>query len=176
MARFVFELESVLEQRRREEEAHQRAVAALERERIALEDEIASRRDRIRAEHEALRAELGRVRAGDDESAFGGVNATDLRRQAHASLTEIARAEARVRALAGLCERLDTARLGLLEAMTKRRALEVLRERRHEAWKAEAKRREEAEADDLTVLRAGRAGRGGAWSEAGGVGEGSDAA
>ena len=175
MVRFVFELEAVLEQRRREEETHQRAVAELERERIALEDEIAERRERIRGEHEALRTELGRVREGD--TVFGGVNVSDLRLQAHASLTEIARAEASVRTLAGLCERLDTARLGLLEAMTRRRALEVLRERRYEAWKLEGVRRENAEADDLTVLRAGRdAEERAAWAGGRGSAEGSDAA
>ncbi|MEO0483596.1 MAG: flagellar FliJ family protein [Planctomycetota bacterium] len=177
MAGFVFELEAVLEQRRREEETHQRAVAELERERIALEDEIAERRERIRAEHEALRTELGRVREGEADTVFGGVNVSDLRLQAHASLTEIARAEASVRTLAGLCERLDTARLGLLEAMTRRRALEVLRERWYEAWKLEGVRRENADADDLTVLRAGRdAEERAAWAGGRGSAEGSDAA
>lgn len=156
MARFVFELESVLEQRRREEEVQQRAVAELERERLDLEARIRADQAAIREEHDALRAELTRVRAGDDDEAIGGVSVPLVRRQAHASLAMIARTESRVRELAGLHERLARARLGLLEASIKRKALETLRERRHEAWKRAVKRREASETDDLAVMRAGR--------------------
>ncbi|MEM9560896.1 MAG: flagellar FliJ family protein, partial [Planctomycetota bacterium] len=78
------------------------------------------------------------------------------------------RAQAAVVRLAGVYERLDRARLELLEAATARRAVELLRDRRLEAWKRDELRREQLVLDDLT-----NADRFGGGREGGGAGSAS---
>ena len=58
--------------------------------------------------------------------------------------------------LAGVHQRLDAARLALIKATAARRGVEVLRERRYEAWKREQDRAEAAALDELAVMRAAR--------------------
>lgn len=60
--------------------------------------------------------------------------------------------------LAGVHQRLEASRLELVEATTRRKAVEVLKERRHEQWKSEEKRRENAASDELAVMGAARQG------------------
>ncbi|MEL6741722.1 MAG: flagellar FliJ family protein [Planctomycetota bacterium] len=159
MARFRFELQSVLEQREREERARQRVVAELERERVSIEGEIRSCRELAMSESSDLRARLVPGEAVDLDA---------VRVQASASLGVLARAQAAVVRLAGVYERLDRARLELLEAATARRAVELLRDRRLEAWKRDELRREQLVLDDLT-----NAARFGGGREGGGAGSAS---
>ena len=60
--------------------------------------------------------------------------------------------------LKGVHDRLDRARLELLGRTTSRRAIEVLKEQRHEEWLADQKRREQQELDEIAVLRHSRRG------------------
>lgn len=145
MAKFRFKLDPVLEQRRRAEEDEQRAVAQIERERIALEERIRAYARAIEQEREDLRAQLSR---GGDLSA--------ARLQANASLDLTNKANRAVLELAGVHKRLDAARLRLLEAVTRRKALEVLRYKAEQRHRAEENRRESATLDELAVMRHGR--------------------
>lgn len=147
--RFVFSLQPVLEQRLRVERERQRQVAELERDRLAIEREIAGYERAIIGERDDLRARLFQERSGER------VNLAQVRQQAHASLGLIARAQRAVVRLAGVQKRLDAARLELIRAAADRRGVEVLRERRFEAWKREQERREALAMDELAVMRAG---------------------
>jgi flagellar export protein FliJ len=59
--------------------------------------------------------------------------------------------------LAGLHKKLDAARLLLLQATTRRKGVEMLKERRLEEWKFRQKKLDEAATDELSVVRASRA-------------------
>lgn len=150
MARFVFELEAVLEQRRAEERAAQLKVATLERQRLDLEE-------RIREMQRGAAREKGDLRA--HASGSGGTALIDmrvLRMQAGASLRLLARAQQAAIQLAGVLARLEGARGELLAATTRRKAVETLRERRLAAWREDMNRRETAALDELQVMGAAR--------------------
>lgn len=169
MAGFVFELEAVLDQRLMVEQQKRLVVAALERERLSIEGvirgcqrAITRERDDLRARlrtaqrdgrGETLRSDLGAAAAGGD-----GLDMRSVRLQAAASLQFVAKAQRAVLQLAGVCKRLDAARLELLGAATRRKAVELLRERRREEWRTEQARREDAALDELNVMRASRSG------------------
>lgn len=152
MARFIFKLDPLLEQRRREERDRMRAVAEFERERLEIESEAARLGGEMRAERDALRAELG------------GSRAVDLRRvqlQAGASLHGLRRTRELALRASAVLRRLEAARTELLEATKRRRAVELLRERRREAWLAEQRANEERELDELLTARFGTGRNGG---------------
>ncbi len=142
MGKFVFELEAVLTQRRAEEREKQLAVGALERERLGVEGAIREAHQGIEREQQELRA-----------LSSGAINAVDLKRQASAALSAVNRAQALVLRLAGVQKRLDAARLELLLAATRRKAVENLRERRHEQWVLDEKHKEGRALDELVVMR-----------------------
>ena len=152
MPRFIFELEAVLKQRLAVEREKQLAVATLERERSTLEQAIREHQRDLTLEKEELREQL----AGEKE---GGtlLDLRGVRFQAGASLRIITLAQRAVVRLAGVHKKLDVARLALLEAATRRKAVETLKERRFAEWRAELKRRENAAADELNVMLAARA-------------------
>ncbi|CAG0999539.1 hypothetical protein PHYC_02784 [Phycisphaerales bacterium] len=147
MARFVFELEAVLTERKAAERRKQLAVAALERERSGMEQLIRECQQGILSAREALREQLDPGRAVDLHS---------VRLQAGASLHLVARAQKAVLELAGIHRRIDAARLDLLRAAVRRKAVEALRDRRFEEWRTDQRRREHAALDELSVMRAGR--------------------
>ena len=158
MAVFRFRLQPVLDQRLRDERERQRAVAELESMRLELEDRIRADARSIRAEKDELRDRLSAAKS----LGTGGVDLGGVRMQANASLHMVARTQQRVLQLAGLHKRIDRARLELLDATTRRRAVELLKERRYAEWKASADRRESAETDDIVQRGAAAAGAGGA--------------
>lgn len=142
MARFRFELEPVLRQRRREEEAQQRAVASLERDRVRLENAIRACRERMDAEQAGWRA-----------SAQGQVELVGLKRRASVKAAERAAAQRAAIELAGVLKRLTDARDLLMQATARRRGVELLKEQRFAAWRTAIDRAEALEMDDLTVMR-----------------------
>lgn len=160
MARFVFELESVLEVRRGVERTKQLAVAELERQRLQIEDRIREFQRQIIHERRDLQAHLAAERspaAGHTDPVLApGVDLAAVRLQASASLHLVGKAHQEVLRLAGLHRKLDAARLELLKATTDRKAVEVLRQRRYDAWMAEQRRREAVALDELNTMRAGR--------------------
>ncbi len=150
MAKFNFGLEPVLRQRKRDEEAKQRVVARLEAERIAIEDEIRGYQRAIVDEREDLGDRLASARVGE------GVDIGAVRVQANASLHLITLAQRAALRLAGIYEKLDEARLELLEAATRRRAVEALKDKRFEAWRQQLSKAEAAALDELATVRHGR--------------------
>lgn len=150
MAVFEFEYEGLLRQRRHSEREQMSRVAAIEGERLALEQEIRSYQRSIVEEKRDLADRLGAERAGTP------VDLRSVRVQANASLHLISKAQRAVIQLKGVHTRLDAARLELVRRTTRRRAIELLREKRYEAWAREQSRREQGELDEVVVLRHGR--------------------
>ncbi len=147
MAKFVFELEVLLEQRRREERDRMKAVAQIERERVEIEHAALRLAAAMRDEREVLRQELAQ---------HTGVHLGRVRMQANASLHGIRKTHELALQGAATITRLDAARAELLKATTRRRAVELLRERRLEAWLAEERAKEAREDDELVTARFGR--------------------
>ncbi len=148
MARFRFNLQAVLDQRRTVERERQREVAVLERERARVEDLIRECQRGIERERRELRRHVGP----------GEVALRDARLQAASGARLVARAQQAVLELAGVHQRLERARVTLLEASRRRKAVEMLRERRFEEWRWEQNRLEDRAIDELAVMR--RDGRG----------------
>lgn len=147
MARFTFELESLLEQRRREERDCMRRVAEVERDRVEIERQAASLAEATRDERDALRRELG------DRA---NVDLARVRMQSNASLHGVRKRHELALRGAAVLKRLDAERRRLIEATTRRRAVELLRERRYEAWVAAERLKEARETDELVTARFGR--------------------
>ena len=145
MARFVFSLQPVLKARRRAEEELQRAVAQIERERMRLEDVLRGHQRSLVSDKNLLRAGL-----------TGLIDARDLRLQANCARQIMRRAQQIVLELAGVYKRLEAARARLIEATRDRRAIELVRERRYEQFKAAIDKAETAALDELAVFAAAR--------------------
>jgi flagellar export protein FliJ len=154
MARFIFPLQALLEQRESVERTRQLAVAAIERERLALEAQVASCQQQIKSHKSDLRDLLSGEVAG---AQTGGVDTRTVRLQASASLHAQASAQRLALQLAGAYRRLQSAQVELRKATTARKAVEVLKSRRFEAWKREQNRRETSALDELATMAAGRA-------------------
>lgn len=159
--KFVFGMQMVLAQRVRIEEQRQLVVAEFEKQRVAIEDRIRRYQSSITAAKRDLRDRLGAERAPIDGPAGaasdrGGISLTEVRLQANASLQLVARAQSAVLELAGVHRRLDAARLELLKAAADRKAVELLRAKRYQEWREEQQRAENAELDEMTVMRHGR--------------------
>lgn len=153
MPRFIFPLQALLDQREGIERTRQLAVAAIERERLELESRIAACQQQIRSHKYDLRSLLmGATGAGTQS----GVDTRTVRLQASASLHAQAGAQRLALQLAGVYRRLQSAQLELRNATTARKAVEVLKQRRFDAWKREQSRRENAALDELATIAAGR--------------------
>jgi flagellar export protein FliJ len=152
MAVFEFELEALLRKRLHEEREQMTRVAEIERERLAIEAEIRRYQEAIVEEKQDLAERLGAERAGVGVP----VDLRAVRVQANASLHLISRAQRAVIRLKGVYGRLDAARVELLGRTTRRRAIELLKEKRLEEWRREQMRREQADLDEIVVLRHGR--------------------
>lgn len=145
MARFRFGLEGLLEQRRRAERDRQVEVARIEAERVGLEDRLRRIQASLSSGKDAVRGALG-----------GAVDVPTLRAHSSATLFSEMEAQRVVLELGTVLKRLETARSALGEAAKERRAVELLKERRHEAWLAEEARKERVELDELATARAAR--------------------
>jgi len=145
MPRFRFRLEPLLTARRHVERTKQRAVGELERQRLELEDTLRRQQRFITEGKGALRDGL-----------VGVLDLTEMRALAGSTMQLMRRAQRMAIELAGVHSRLQTARAELIEATRDRRAIELLRERRFDRWKAELKRAEDAALDELAVQAAGR--------------------
>jgi flagellar FliJ protein len=150
MPKFRFALEPVLEMRRREEREQQRRVAELERQRLDIEARVARHEAMLRSEREDLRDRLA------PGSSSSGTAFAAVRAQAAASVDAVRRLRRLAIDLSGVMERLARVRSELAEAASRRRAVELLRERRFAEWLSEQNRREQASQDDLSTMRAAR--------------------
>jgi flagellar FliJ protein len=145
MAKFRFNLQPLLKARELAERSCQHAVARIETERLALED-------RLRRHQTAISEGKQTVR----ESLVGPVNLRDLRLHAGASMHSMRLAQRIVLELAGVHKRLEAARQELIEASRRRRAVEIIREQRFEAWKNAINKADAAVIDELAVIAAAR--------------------
>jgi flagellar export protein FliJ len=146
MARFLFRFAPVLRQRELAERDAQTAMAQVERERLACQDRILALQQQYAAERNATRSIL----------TFSVIPSDDLRLQAAASHAIIRRIEHEAVALSGIAARHEKARRHLAHAAMRRRAMEILRDRAHEAWKHEQFRREAMITDDIVTAMASR--------------------
>ncbi len=144
MPRFRFELEVVLEHRLRIEQDRQKAVAELETVRVGLEN-------RIRECQHGLENERREMKLLLQASDMRGV-----RHQAAASNRLIGSAQRAALELAGVHKRLEVARAALLEATKRRKAVELLKERRYEEWMQKQNKKEAEAIDEMAVMAASR--------------------
>ena len=142
--RFVFELQAVLEQRRRDEQRAQAVLAAIQHERLEVERELAELRRSVEAERDATRARM-----------VGRIAPSSLREHVAGELGADRRARALAVRLAGVQKRIDAARQALRVASVRHEAIKGLREKRLRAWSQELEKAERLEVDDLMVMRRG---------------------
>lgn len=142
-------------------------VARIERERIEAQDEIRAHQRAIEREREALRRMLDDQRdaAGTrgvpgEPDPVGLVDIRGVRQQAAAAVRMTAVAQRAAVRLAGIHRRLDSARLDLLQAATRRRAVELLRDKRRAEHAAMERARDSAMTDELATMRPGPRGLG----------------
>jgi flagellar FliJ protein len=145
MPRFRFTLDPLLRARLRREQHCQREVAKLERERLDLEARLRRYQGDLAAGKDSLRDRL-----------VGPLDTSALRLQAGQARQIMRSAQQIVIELAGVQKRLEGARAELLQAATQRRAVELLRDRRFEAWKRRIEKAETAAVDELAVQAAAR--------------------
>jgi flagellar FliJ protein len=145
VARFRFELEALLAMRLREERLCMTEFAAIERQRYDLEENLRSKQ-----------REIGQVKQTLREGLVGSVNVGLIRQHAAATIAVDRLARQTVLELAGLSRKADAARQRLVAASQRRRAVEILRERRFEEWKRDADRKETAFLDDLSNIARAR--------------------
>ena len=87
---------------------------------------------------------------------MGAIDPSMLRGQANASLAGMRDAQRVVLELAGIHRRLQSVMAELRAASRDRRAVEILKERRFEDWRREQDRREQAELDEIAMIRGSR--------------------
>lgn len=148
MPRFRFQLQAVLDARQRVEDARRRDVAELEAERHRLEDGLRRRQ-----------ASIVNAREDARDGLVGQVMPHRLRAAANASMSLMRDAQRSVLELAGVHRRLETARTALSQASKDRRAIELVKERRFEAWKTDLERREQAALDEISTNAGARRAR-----------------
>ena len=145
MAKFVFRLEPLLTTRRHAEQGARRVVAVLERERIGLENDLRRHQQQIISDKQQIRGSM-----------TGSLDMQSLRQSAGVTLHAIRKAQQLVLKLAGVSQRMESARAELRKTMTRRRAIELLREKRFDRWKMVQSKAETAALDELAVGRAAR--------------------
>lgn len=147
MPKFIFKLQPVLDQREREERNKMLAVAELEREKLALESRIRNSKMMMDDERQTL---VHTLMSGQS------VDMRAVKLQAGASLKHNFDAQRTVLELAGLHQRLQSARSELAQASARKKAVELLREQQRTAFKRELDRRETNELDEMSVMRHSR--------------------
>lgn len=141
MARFVFKLEPVLGMRRREEQQRQKVLAGILREQAALETAYREAEQLALSEEQDLRDRLG----------HGPVDLRGARTQGNAIVHARSRARLIALKLTGVMKQAEQARRSLAEAVAERRAVELLRERQYEAWRAGVQAAERREMDEIAA-------------------------
>lgn len=142
MAVFRFRLQPVLEQRVREEKEQMRVVAELESRRMQIEQHIRSCQSRISESRREVASILSSGRVDLGAAKLGSA----------ATLRHDQNARRGVLEMAAVLQQLERARGDLVHAASRRRAIELLRDRDQERFRAEQDRREQAELDDLMIM------------------------
>lgn len=141
MARFVFQLEGVLRQRKLVEQDRQRDLAAVLGQLTALQNEL-------KALDASVQATSGDVRANH---LTGPLDMSFLAAHRRYLLATQRKAMTLVQQMAEVQKHVDAARGRLAEAAKQRKIIEKLRERQHERWLAEQNRKEMLAADEAAT-------------------------
>lgn len=144
MNRFRFALDPLLRLRRREEDALKRELGTLEQERGRIEALLHRHQQSIVSGKDSMRDAL-----------VGRLNVDMLRQQATATFAVDRVARRTAVELAAHAQRTERARAALTEASRRRRAVELLRERKLAEWHAERERQETAFLDELATSASG---------------------
>jgi len=142
---FRFKLEPLLTARKQDERSAQLAVATLERQRMALEDTLRRHQQNVTVGKQELRDRL-----------VGELDMPVMRDHAVSTVQILRLADRIVLQLAGAYRQIEQARAILIEATKRRRAVELLRERRFAQWRRGLQRAEDAALDELAVQQAAR--------------------
>lgn len=138
MARFIFKLEALLKQRKREEQECQRLLAEQAALANAAEEAVRRINENVQAGHEDVRRHLmGKLDMGflTAHRRFMGA----IQRQVTELLQKVAVAK----------RQLEEVRTKLSEAAKRRKAMEKLREKQFDRWRSEQARRETALSDEI---------------------------
>ena len=147
MARFMFKLQPVLEQRERAERDQMLVVAELERERLAFESRIRTCQGMMSDERRTLASALGVGQRVDVRA---------VKMQAGASLKHNFDAQRAVLELAGVYKRLEAARRELAALSAKKKAVEMLRDQQKRDFQRALDMKETHELDEISVMRHSR--------------------
>lgn len=139
MARFVFNLDGVLRQRKRIEQEKQRAMAEKQAVLVELQNALRQMQETVESSNADIRQNrlVGRL-----DMAFITAHRrflASMQRQSLSLAQKIALAQRAV----------EDARAELIEAAKQRKAIEKLREKQFERWRAERARREQAQLDEI---------------------------
>src|SRR5688572_6697536 len=139
MAKFVFRLTPVLEQRKREEQEKQRELATRELVVVNLQNELKRLDESLKSASEDLRK--NRLTGASDLTFLTAHRRflTAMQRQGLSIVQKIAAAQVHV----------DEARRALVEAAKRRKVIERLREKQLARWREEQARREQTEMDEI---------------------------
>ncbi len=145
MPTFRFRYETLLEHRRRLEDAAQRELAQHLRTRMILHDQLRRQQQTIQESKQQL-----------GQSLVGRVDVAAVGRFAQYSGQARLTGQQIVQRLAALERTVAEARERLLDASRQRKALEVLRDKHLRQWQREQELLEQNEIDDLTTQRYAR--------------------
>ena len=138
MRRFNFPLETLLQSNQAAEDAAQRDLAKVLRHRMILESQIRRQQTTISTSKHQLASGLR-----------GRIDLDMVRQFAHYSGQATQRAHQMVISLASVQEQIQKAQARLAVARRRRRAIELVRQRRFEAFKRKEHRREVCELDEV---------------------------
>jgi flagellar FliJ protein len=146
MAKFDFKLEGVLRQRKHVEQEKQRVVAEKQKVLVEIQNQLRQLQEALQSTNEDVRKNHLVGRLNMDFIAAHRRFLAGMQRQGVQVMQRLALAQ----------RALDEARLELAEAARGRKAIEKLREKQLERWRADQSRRELAEMDEIGMQLAYR--------------------
>jgi flagellar export protein FliJ len=144
MAKFTFQLEGVLRQRKNAEQQRQRELAAIAAIVAAHEAELRKVDGEVRASEQDLR----------DNRLTGKLDLPFLASHRRFSFAMQRKAVNIAQQIATVRKQLDEARRNLVDAAKARKAIEKLRENQFNNWRADMARRETAQLDEIAMQMA----------------------
>jgi flagellar export protein FliJ len=140
MARFIFKLQGVLRQRKQIEQERLRDLAKTAQQMREVEQLLRSLNMELVSNTQSLR----------DGHLVGRLDMTYLAAHRRYTIAMQRKGQALVQRLASLQKQTEIQQQALAEAAKRRKAIENLKERRHEQWRTDLSRKEMAEMDDIS--------------------------
>jgi flagellar export protein FliJ len=141
MAKFIFQLEGVLRQRKNVEQQKQREMASIAAIVAAYEAELRKVDAEVRASEQDLR----------DNRLTGKLDLPFLAAHRRFSFAMQRKAVSIAQQMSAVKKQLDEARRNLVEAAKARKAVETLRENQFHHWREDMGRRETAQLDEVAM-------------------------